>query len=85
LKNPHRFFNRLSRTGIEAVFIDHFIQGDGTPDGSRTLKTRLPAVMAGVEPASIKLSYRDAVAEIARKYLPVGISSAGFAGVYSDS
>lgn len=85
LKDPHRFFARLARTGIEAVVIDHFVQGDGTPDGSRTRQTRLPAAMAEVDPESLDLSYGDRVVAIARGYLPVGVSASGFAGDYSRS
>jgi len=83
LKAPDAFFSRLSRIGIRAVVIDHFIYGDGTPDGSRTLKTKLPRAMARAKPESLNLSYRDRIARIARKYLPVGISASGFAGHYS--
>jgi DNA repair photolyase len=85
LKAPEAFFARLSTMGVSAVVIDHFIQGDGTSDGSRTLKTKLPQAMAEVAPESVNLSYRDAIAGIARKYLPVGISAAGFAGRYSPT
>lgn len=83
MKAPDAFFSRLSKMGVSAVVIDHFIQGDGTQDGSRTLKTQLPKAMAQVAPESVNLSYRNAVARIARKYLPVGISASGFAGHYS--
>lgn len=83
MKSPDAFFSRLSRIGIAAVVIDHFILGDGTPDGSRTLKTQLPQVMAKTKPESVHLSYRDTIARIAEKYLPVGVSASGFAGHYS--
>lgn len=82
MKAPDVFFSRLAKMGVRAVVIDHFIQGDGTGDGSRTLKTKLPQAMAEVNPRSVDLSYRDRVARIARKYLPVGISASGFAGHY---
>ena len=83
MKAPDAFFLRLSQIGITAVVIDHFIYGDGTKDGSRTLKTKLPQAMVEAEPDSVHLDYRDAIARIAEKYLPVGISSSGFAGHYS--
>jgi DNA repair photolyase len=83
MKAPDAFFSRLAKMGVSAVVIDHFIQGDGTRDGSRTLKTKLPKAMAEVAPRSVDLSYRDRVARIAGKYLPVGISASGFAGHYS--
>ena len=83
LKDADVFFKRLAATGIQAVVIDHFIVGDGTADGSRTLKTGLPPAMAEVLKESTALSYRDQVAEIARRHLPVGLSAEGFAGHYS--
>lgn len=83
MQDPDAFFSRLSQIGITAVVIDHFIEGDGSRDGSRTLKTKLPQVMAKALPESLDLSYRDVIARIAGKYLPVGISASGFAGHYS--
>ena len=83
LDDADRFFSRIKSAGTSAIIIDHFILGDGTPDGSRTKKTSLPYLMENILPESIHLSYRDKVADIARKYLPVGISAAGFAGNYS--
>ena len=80
MKAPDVFFSKLANMRVSAVVIDHFIQGDGTEDGSRTLKTKLPNAMAEVEPRSVDLSYRDHVTRIAGKYLPVGISASGFAG-----
>jgi len=85
MQAPDDFFSRLSGIGIAAVVIDHFVQGDGTADGSRTLRTGLPAAMACVAPESCDLSYRDRIAGIAGKYLPVGISASGFAGKYTRS
>jgi DNA repair photolyase len=82
MKAPDVFFSRLANMGVRAVVVDHFIQGDGTPTGSRTFKTKLPDAMATVAPQSIDLSYRDQVARIAGKYLPVGLSATGFAGHY---
>jgi DNA repair photolyase len=84
LKNPQHFFERLKNAGASAVIIDHFIEGDGTTEGSRTFKTRLPSAMSKVQKDSIHLSYRDHIATIARAYLPVGISAQGFAGHYSQ-
>ena len=83
LDDAHRFFTRIKSAGTSAVIIDHFILGDGTSDGSRTKKTPLPTLMKNVLPESIHLSYRDKVVDIARKYLPVGISATGFAGNFS--
>ncbi len=36
LTNPDIFFKRIAESGASAVVIDHFIEGDGTQDGSRT-------------------------------------------------
>lgn len=84
LKDPHRFFNRLQNAGASAVIIDHFIEGDGTAEGSRTLKTRLPVAMQQIQEDSIHLPYRTQIVNIARNYLPVGISAQGFAGHYTS-
>ena len=83
LKTPKLFFDRLKKSGASAVIIDHFIEGDGTEGGSRTFRTRLPSAMSQVEEDSVKLSYRNQIADIARSYLPVGISAQGFAGHFS--
>ncbi|MGP0565726.1 MULTISPECIES: hypothetical protein [unclassified Nitrospina] len=82
VNDPDAFFKKLAKTGIVGVVIDHFIEGDGTPDGARTLKTPLPPAMARVNPDSIYKEYRDHMAAIAVRYLPVGISSEGFSGEY---
>ena len=81
IEDPDTFFRRLSEVA-DAVVLDHFIQGDGSPTGARTLRTRLPIAMAAVEPASVTLEYRDRMVEIARRYLPgrVGVNVDGFAG-----
>ena len=42
MEHPEAFFERLAEAGASAVVIDHFIQGDGTAEGSRTWKTELP-------------------------------------------
>ena len=83
MQQPAAFFEQLAGTGASAVVIDHFIGGDGTAEGSRTWKTDLPRSMAAVDAASTCLEYRDRIAAIARNYLPVGLSTAGFAGHYS--
>ncbi|MDH5763507.1 MAG: hypothetical protein OEZ51_11020 [Nitrospinota bacterium] len=83
MKNPASFFEQIAQAGASAVVIDHFIEGDGTREGSRTWKTDLPRSMETVDPESTRLAYRDRIAAIAQKYLPVGISAAGFAGHYS--
>jgi DNA repair photolyase len=84
IEDPERFFARLGDVA-NAVVIDHFIQGDGSNDGGRTLKTALPAAMHAVSPESVTLEYRDRMAAIAQRHLPgrVGINIDGFAGRYS--
>lgn len=81
--DPNRFFARLAEVA-DAVVIDHFIQGDGSADGSRTLRTSLPAAMRAVDPESLTLTYRDRIVEIARRDLPgrVGVNIDGFAGKF---
>jgi DNA repair photolyase len=81
IDDPHRFFRELS-DAADAVVIDHFIEGDGSPTGARTLRTRLPLAMLRVRPNSTTLEYRDAIVQIARRYFPgrVGQNIDGFAG-----
>ena len=83
IENPDRFFARIAEVA-DAVVLDHYIGGDGSPDGSRTERTPLPGVMRQIDPESLELSYRDRMAAIARKHLPgrVGINIDGFAGRY---
>jgi DNA repair photolyase len=83
MQHPGPFFEQLAGAGIGAVVIDHFIEGDGTAEGTRTLKTVLPGSMSASNSESIHLEYRDRIAAIAQDYLPVGISASGFAGHYS--
>jgi DNA repair photolyase len=83
IADPDGFFAEVAASA-DAVVLDHFLEGDGSPGatGWRTLRTPLPAAMAAVDPASLTLDYRDRMAEVARRYLPgrVGVGCAGFAG-----
>ena len=81
IANPNQFFARVAQAA-HGVVLDHFIGGDGSALGTRTQKTALPAAMAAVEPASVQLAYRDAMASLAERYLPgrVGTHIHGFAG-----
>lgn len=81
IADPDAFFQRIAEVA-DAVVLDHFIGGDGSPGGSRTLRTALPAAMIAVAPESVNLAYRDRMAAVARRYLPgrVGLSIDGFAG-----
>lgn len=84
IEDPPGFFRRLGECA-DAIVIDHFIGGDGTPDGARTLRTALPAAMEAVAPGSTRLAYREEMVEVARKLLPgrVGVGPDGFAGRYA--
>ncbi|HEY7493503.1 MAG TPA: hypothetical protein VIH59_20625, partial [Candidatus Tectomicrobia bacterium] len=81
LEAPRKFFQTVAKAAA-AVVLDHFIQGDGTPDGTRTLKTELPKAMTSIDSASTSLSYRDQMVSIAQEVMPgqVGVSVDGFAG-----
>ncbi len=85
IDNPERFFSRLSEVA-DAVIIDHYIDGDGSCNGSRTKRTPLPQAMAAVDPASVTLEYRQRIAQIARQHFPgrVGINAWGFAGDFRE-
>jgi DNA repair photolyase len=81
IADPERFFARIAEVA-DAVVLDHFIGGDGSPTGARTLKTPLPGAMAAIDLESVTLAYRDRMAEIAQRHLPgrVGLNRDGFAG-----
>jgi DNA repair photolyase len=84
IAEPEAFFHRIAACA-DAVVLDHFIGGDGTPNGSRTLRTALPAAIAQVAPEALELSYRDRIVELARAIMPgrVGVGCEGFAGRFS--
>jgi DNA repair photolyase len=84
IENPRRFFAQLAEVA-DAVVIDHYIGGDGSPGGTRTERTALPAAMRAVEPVSTELAYRERMVALARETLPgrVGVGREGFAGVYA--
>jgi len=82
IDRPEAFFKRLS-SAFDAVVIDHFIGGDGSPDGTRTRRTPLPIAMQAVLPASVDVAYRDEMIALARRHASrVGVGQAGFAGRY---
>lgn len=83
IDDPDAFFARIAESA-DAVVIDHYIGGDGSPDGRRTERTPLPAAMRDVNPASLTLEYRNRMIEVANAYLPdcVGVGHDGFAGRY---
>ena len=82
IAEPERFFARIAEVADGAV-IDHFIHGDGSADGGRTLRTPLPEAMRAVCPNN-SLEYRDRMVAVAREMMPhrVGVSIDGFAGRY---
>ena len=86
IADPEAFFAELSRRA-DAVVLDHFIGGDGSVDGSRTLRTALPSAMEAILPGSSRLAYRDAMVAVARRHLPgrVGVGIDGFAGRMLDA
>jgi hypothetical protein len=81
IEDPHVFFARIAEAA-DAVVLDHFVGGDGSPGGARTARTKLPAAMEAVLPGSSQLAYRDQMLAIARQHLPgrVGLCRDGFAG-----
>jgi hypothetical protein len=83
IDEPDRFFARIAEVA-GAVVLDHFLEGDGSADGGRTLRTPLPAAMRAVSAESLTLEYRDRMVEVARRHLPgrVGVNIDGFAGIY---
>lgn len=83
IEDPSEFFRCIAEVA-DAVVIDHFIAGDGSRDGRRTLQTALPEAMAAIEPRSVRLEYRDEIVEQARRVMPgrVGVNVDGFAGRY---
>jgi DNA repair photolyase len=83
IRDPDQFFTRIAQVA-NAVVLDHFIGGDGSAEGGRTLSTPLPAAMRLIDPGSTDLAYRDQMTDIARRHLPgrVGVNVDGFAGRY---
>ncbi len=83
IERPREFFARIAEAA-NAVVIDHFIGGDGTSDGRRTLRTALPEAMRRLDPDSLGIDYRDRMVAEARRLMPerVGMASDGFAGRY---
>lgn len=81
LRDARGFVERVADSA-SALVVDHFVGGDGSPDGSRTRHTALPGAMAAVDPESVTPAYRDAVVALAREIMPgrVGVGPDGFAG-----
>lgn len=83
IEDPQGFFERIGAVA-DACVIDHFIGGDGSKNGARTRRTRLPGAMEALLPGSTRLAYREEMTAVARAALPgrVGIGGPGFAGRY---
>ena len=81
IRDPHRFFERISEVA-DGVVLDHFIGGDGTADGARTLATDLPRAMSEIDEDSVGIEYRERMVTIAKGIMPgrVGVNVDGFAG-----
>jgi DNA repair photolyase len=81
IDNPSNFFESLAKV-CDAVVIDHFIAGDGSVNGARTLRTALPMAMAAVDRASVDLAYRNEIIAVAQRFFPgrTGVNIDGFAG-----
>jgi DNA repair photolyase len=81
IREPRDFFRRVADCA-DAVVVDHFVGGDGSPGGARTRRTALPGAMAAVDPASTRPDYRDRMVALACEVMPgrVGVSVDGFAG-----
>ncbi len=81
IQDPATFFERIG-TCASAVVIDHFIEGDGSQDGQRTLQTPLPDAMRAIDPEAVTLTYRDRMVEVSERRMPgrVGVNIDGFAG-----
>lgn len=81
IAEPAAFFARIAEVA-DGVVLDHYIGGDGSKNGGRTLRTALPGAMAAVDPDSVSLAYRDRMGAIAERFLPgrVGYGIDGFAG-----
>jgi DNA repair photolyase len=83
IADPDDFFRRVAAVA-DAVVLDHFVGGDGSPDGRRTRATALPTAMAALDPESVELAYLERMVAVAGRHLPgrVGVGAPGFAGVY---
>src|SRR5207253_8024510 len=64
IAEPRAFFERVAEVA-DAVVVDHYIGGDGSHGGARTLATPLPRAMACLDPASVGLDYRDRMVALA--------------------
>ena len=81
IQDPPRFFRRLGDVS-DGVVLDHFMGGDGSPDGRRTRKTKLPEAMRSIEARTTDVDYLHAMVSLAQEILPgrIGVHRDGFAG-----
>lgn len=85
IKDPVGFFSRLSEVS-NAVVLDHFVGGDGSKLGQRTLRTPLPKAMEQLRSGSCEPSYLQEMVELAREHYAgsVGVGRDGFAARYQS-
>ena len=74
ISEPRGFFERIAQVA-DGVVIDHFIRGDGTPDGSRTKATKLPAAMARFDPQTTDDKYLERMVRVAQEVMPGRVGS----------
>lgn len=81
IENPEAFFRSVAESA-DAVVIDHYVKGDGSQDGRRTLKTPLPEAVRAIELEAVTLDYRERMVDVAQRIMPgrVGVHIDGFAG-----
>ena len=89
LEDPRRFAEQLE-AACDRVILDHYLLGDGSPNGQRTRQTQLPILLETSGYASwTRLEVFQEVVGIFRKVFAkearVGISRAGFNAVQSWS
>lgn len=83
IEDPRAFFSALSEVS-DAVVLDHFVDGDGSKAGQRTLKTALPEAMERRLVGSSRRCYLDEILEVACRCYggEIGVGRDGFAGRY---
>ncbi len=88
LDAPRRFAEELAAS-CDRVILDHYLLGDGSPDGKRTKKTRLPELLetSGYATWTSLEVFHEVVRifrEVFRSADRVGVSQAGFNDLFSN-
>jgi hypothetical protein len=85
LNDPRRFAGQLE-AACDYVILDHYLLGDGSPDGQRTQQTRLPMLLeAGSHAAWTGLDIFWDVVGLFREVFGsqrVGVSRTGFNAIH---